>query len=71
MELVTRTDVQKVLLVLDSCQSGAVVETLSNRGSRKLDDAVAQKALRRIARIGGIHVLAASRAQELATELQL
>ena len=71
MELVIRTDAQKVLLVLDSCQSGAVVETLSNLGSRKLDDAVAQKALRRIARIGGIHVLAASRAQELATELQL
>ena len=40
-------------------------------GCRSMDDAVAQKALRRIARVGGIHVLAASRAHELATELQL
>ena len=32
---------------------------------------VAQKSLRRLARVGGIHVLAASRAQEDATELQI
>lgn len=63
-----------MFLILDSCQSGAVVEAVRNLAAPELrskDDAVAQKALRRIARIGGIHVLAASRAHELATELQL
>ena len=74
MELLTTTEAQRVLLVLDSCQSGAMVQafrTLSASGNRVVDDAVAQKALRRIARVGGIHVLAASRAHETATELQL
>ena len=73
MELVTRTRAQRVFLVLDSCQSGAVVEsfrTLAGSGD-DLDDAVAQKSLRRIARVGGIHVLAASRAHEDARELQV
>ena len=37
---------------------------------RAFDDAVGRKALRRIARVGGIHVLAASRADEDAVELQ-
>ena len=36
---------------------------------RALDDAVGQKTLRRIARVGGIHILAASRADEDAIEL--
>ena len=74
MELLTTTEAQRVFLVLDSCQSGAMVQafrTLSASGNRVVDDAVAQKALRRIARVGGIHVLAASRAHETATELQL
>ena len=74
MNLLTKTEAQRVFLILDSCQSGAVVEAvrvLAASGIRSKDDAVAQKALRRIARVGGIHVLAASRAHELATELQL
>lgn len=74
MELLTATVAQRVFLVLDSCQSGAMVEAfqaLSVSGNGAVDDAVAQKALRRIARVGGIHVLAASRAHETATELQL
>ena len=74
MELLTRTEARRVFLILDSCQSGAVVEAfraIAGSGPRPMDDAVAQKALRRIARVGGIHVLAASRAHELATELQL
>ena len=73
MQLLTRTRAQRVFLVLDSCQSGAVVEsfrTLAGSGD-VLDDAVAQKSLRRIARVGGIHVLAASRAHEDARELQV
>ena len=65
MNLLTKTEAQRVFLILDSCQSGAVVEVVQT------DDAVAQKTLRRLARVGGIHVLAASRAHELATELQL
>ena len=74
MNLLTKTEAQRVFLILDSCQSGAVVEAvqvLAASELRSMDDAVAQKALRRIARVGGIHVLAASRAHELATELQL
>ena len=74
MDLLTKTEAQRVFLILDSCQSGAVVEAvrvLAASERRSMDDAVAQKALRRIARVGGIHVLAASRAHELASELQL
>ena len=74
MSLLTRTAAQRVFLVLDSCYSGAVVEAVEgmmapNPGPG--DDAATQKVLRQIARIGGLHVLAASRAHERATELQL
>ena len=61
-----------MFLVLDACYSGAMVEalqTLSGPDRPSVDDAVAQKALQRVARVCGIHVLAASRAQELAGEL--
>ena len=74
MQLLGRSPAQRVFLVLDSCRSGAVVsafEALTRSDDAALDDAVAQKSLRRLARVGGIHVLAASRAQEDATELQL
>ena len=74
MHLLTRARAQRVFLVLDSCRSGAVLgafEGLSSPGSGGLDDAVAQKSLRRVARVGGIHILAASRAHEDATELQV
>ncbi len=74
MQLLARSPAQRVFLVLDSCRSGAVVnafEVLSDSDDGVLDDAVAQKSLRRLARVGGIHVLAASRAQEDATELQV
>ena len=74
MQLLGRSPAQRVFLVLDSCQSGAVVnafEALTGSDDGALDDAVAQKSLRRLARVGGIHVLAASRAQEDATELQV
>ena len=74
MQLLARSSAQRVFLVLDSCRSGAVAsafEALSSASAVILDDAVAQKSLRRLARVGGIHVLAASRAQEDATELQI
>ena len=74
MTLLTRTAAQRVFLVLDSCYSGAVVEAVKGiTASRPQvgDDAATQKVLRQIARIGGFHVLAASRAHERATELQL
>ena len=74
MSLLTRTPAQRVFLVLDSCYSGAVVEAIEGLVAPSPvpgDDAATQKALRQIARIGGLHVLAASRAHEKATELQL
>ena len=74
MSLLTRTPAQRVFLVLDSCYSGAVVEAVEGMVAPNPvpgDDAATQKVLRQIARIGGLHVLAASRAHETATELQL
>ena len=74
MQLLTRARAQRVFLILDSCRSGAVVgafDALSNSRGGGLDDTVAQKSLRRLARVGGIHILAASRAHENATELQV
>ncbi len=66
MRLLTRTQASRVFMILDSCRSGAVADAL---GKGMFDEAVGQKALRRIARIGGIHVLAASRGDEDAVEL--
>ena len=74
MTLLTRTAAQRIFLVLDSCYSGAVVEAVEGIAASSPqvgDDAATQKVLRQIARIGGLHVLAASRAHERATELQL
>ena len=74
MTLLTRTAAQRVFLVLDSCYSGAVVEAVEGVAApepRPGDDAAGQKALRQVARIGGLHVLAASRAHETARELQV
>ena len=67
MRFLTTIPATKIFLILDSCRSGAVVEAMEGRA---FDDAVGRKALRRIARVGGIHVLAASRANEDAIELQ-
>ena len=47
------------------------VEGIAASSPQVGDDAATQKVLRQIARIGGLHVLAASRAHERATELQL
>ena len=74
MTLLTRTAAQRVFLILDSCYSGAVVEAVEGIAAsepRVGDDAATQKVLRHVARIGGLHVLAASRAHEKAVELQL
>ncbi len=64
MSLLAQAEARRVFLVLDSCYSGAAVRGLA------LDDA-ARKALRRIARVGGIHVLAAAQADETAIEIDL
>lgn len=64
MNLLARAEARRVFLVLDSCYSGAAVEGFA------LDDA-ARKALRRLARVGGIHVLAAAQADETAIEIDL
>lgn len=64
MSLLARAEARRVFLVLDSCYSGAAVEGFA------FDDA-ARKALRRLARVGGIHVLAAAQAEETAVEVDL
>ena len=69
MDALTETEARRVFLILDSCRSGAVIEALATPEGRALDDAVGQKTLRRLARVGGIHILAASRADEDAAEL--
>lgn len=66
MRLLTGTRASRVFLILDSCRSGAVADAL---GRGMFDEAVGRKALRRIARVGGIHILAASRGDEDAVEL--
>ena len=63
------TEAQRIFLILDSCRSGAVIDAVGSSAGRTLDDAVGQKTLRKVARVGGIHVLAASRADEDAFEL--
>ena len=69
MTALTATKAHHVFLILDSCYSGAVVEAVETPEGRAFDDAVGQKALRRLARVGGIHILAAARADEVAFEL--
>lgn len=74
MTLLTQTAAERVFLVLDSCYSGAVVEAVEGMAASEPqagDDAAGRKVLRQIARIGGLHVLAAARAHERAAELQL
>ena len=69
MQVLTAAGPRRVFLILDSCRSGAAVEALSGSGAAELDDAVSQKSLRRLGRVGGIHVLAAARTNEDAVEL--
>ena len=69
MRYLTGTEARRVFLILDSCRSGAVIQAVGTPGGRALDDAAQQKALRSLARVGGIHILAASRANEDAVEL--
>lgn len=67
MRTLTGSRASRVFLILDSCRSGALVEAAA---SGAFEDAVGRKALRRMARVGGIHVLAASRADQDAVELR-
>ena len=69
MTILTGTPAQRVFLVLDSCHSGALIDVFESGHGDAFDDAAGQKALRRMARVGGIHVLAAARANELAQEV--
>ena len=69
MRFLVETQPRRVFLILDSCRSGTVIEAISGSGETAFTDAVGRKALRRMARVGGIHVLAAARANEDAWEL--
>ena len=64
MSLLARAEGRRVFLVLDSCCSGVAVEGVAF-------DVAARKALRRLARVGGIHVPAAAQADETADEVDL
>ena len=66
LKLLTDVPERRVFLVLDSCRSGAVISAIGNLAA---DDALERKVLRRIAHVGGIHVLAAARANQDAIEL--
>ena len=66
LRLLTRAPARRVFLVLDSCYSGAMLDLVQGG---VFDDAAERKALRELARVGGIHVLAAARADEMAVEL--
>ncbi len=61
--LTVQTQARRVFVVLDACYSGAAVKVF--------DDTATQKVLRQRARVGGIHVLAASQADERAKELPI
>ncbi len=52
---------RRVFVVLDACFSGAALQAF--------DDSRTQKTLRQMARVGGVHVIAASQADEKAKEL--
>ena len=70
MSFLVRTQPRRVFLILDSCRSGTVVEAMSgSNDTAAFTDSAGRKALRRMARVGGIHVLAAARANEDAKEL--
>ena len=68
MQLLLEADAQHVILVLDSCYSGTVTSAFERRD---IEDAKMRRSVHRIAREGGIHVLAAARADELAREIPL
>lgn len=57
---ITRAPVQKVLLAVDACQSGAVVDSF--------ESFFQLKALQQVADDSGVHVLTATRADQLAPE---
>ena len=69
MGFLTETEPRRVFFILDSCRSGALVDTMKSAGGWEFTDTAGQKVLRKLARVGGIHVLAASRADEDAVEL--
>lgn len=62
-ELSMRVAAQKQLLILDACYSGGAIEAFKGRGSPEQEDAMAQ-----LARSTGVLLLAATSAQQIATE---
>lgn len=63
-ESFARIKALKQLVVMDACQSGGATEVLAVRGDPE------EKALAQLARSAGVHVLAASGSQQVATEFQ-
>ncbi len=69
LNFLTKTAPRRVFFILDSCRSGAVVDTMKHFGGQELTDSAGQKMLHKLGRVGGIHVLAATRADQDAVEL--
>ncbi len=63
-ELVRLTQARKVLLILDACKSGFATKTFSARGSEE------RRALVQLAHATGIHLMAASTKDQVASEIQ-
>ncbi len=61
-ELTAAIPARKQLMVLDSCQSGGLVDTFALRGVAE------EKAIAQLSRATGMHVLASTRTEQFATE---
>ena len=63
-ELVRLTQARKVLLILDACKSGFAAQTFTARGSEE------RRALVQLAHATGIHLMAASTKDQMASEIK-
>jgi WD40 repeat protein len=63
-EISQRIEARKQLVILDACQSGAVVDAFAMRGAAE------EKAIAQLARSAGLTVLAAALSKQLATEFK-
>ena len=67
-EYLLKIPAQKLVLVLDACESGAGIKTIERAVAFRRDGAAENRALRALARANGIHLIAASTDKQLALE---